>query len=433
MSLFFKTNIAIALFLAKLLLFMALFSTASFANNKENKITKSDIDVVKLKAEKYSFLLGQEISCIRLAVISNNKVEVIPFQIDKIDDLGMPHFPESDNTIDSPLTTVAKNDELLFMAADAVKKVSSEEEAAVLTGHTLLGRISSGVNNEFVVYVLQSNLPLSSKHYVQHNIETGVTDTDNYTLKVDPKNELNWQFLSHKKFGDNESVIDTMKMQMRGGAFTRFAKLTLNNNNLKPKIVNYKLGPIRSILLVETTVVIAKIPVMKMFIQTHRYPSHYEAHSFARIPALFRKALVEPEVIVGLDGNNLFGSKITTAADPSFTVTVDGRWGSDDKRLLENALSMDDNWLLFDTGRDLTMLVFFTVPEHMQHLPLKLAYIDDKNKKMKPENTPGQMPFLGYSMQGMPDVDLLKFSLSIRFYSSKEQINPSEIVAKTRN
>src|SRR5690606_40723201 len=105
------------------------------------------------------------------------------------------------------------------------------------------------------------------------------------------------------------SIIDTLKMRMSGGILLKYPRVTLDNDNLRPKRTGFRIGPIRSIMHLETSVVFAGLPVMKLHVQAMRFPDHYEAHSYAKIPGLYRKAVKQPQVAVTIDGNNLVGGK----------------------------------------------------------------------------------------------------------------------------
>ena len=105
----------------------------------------------------------------------------------------------------------------------------------------------------------------------------------------------------------------------------KFARMTLDNDNLRPKRTGFRIGPIRSVMHLETNVVFAGLPVMKLHVQALRYPNHYEAHSFAKVPTLYRKTLKQPEVTVSVSGNRLYGSHVWTATGAGLMATVDGQ------------------------------------------------------------------------------------------------------------
>jgi len=208
---------------------------------------------------------------------------------------------------------------------------------------------------------------------------------------------------------------------MSGGIFFRFARMTLDNDNLRPRRRGFRIGTIRSVMHLETSVVFAGLPVMKMHVQVMRYPNQFEAHTYSRIPVLYRKSVKAPQVVVSVDGNNLLGAKVQTAAGGDLTTLVDGRIDEEELRLLDRPLSTDNSWIIFDSGNQFALLTELLVPEDLEGIPLQLVYEDDKELENRPENYPGQLPNLGYALNGWPDANELNFSVRLLFFSHLPQ------------
>lgn len=369
-------------------------------------------------------LLGEEVrnkpnSQLSLVAIRNSEIQVIPFQIDEYSDEGLPYL---DNTSLKLLGTQGifdAEDKVLFLGRDAGENWSAQAKkeielhSAIVLKEIELKNVADGSR---YVYLLESYEKRSSHSYVNHDVETGLTNTEYYTLATDPEDELSWQYLSYHSYqGDKEqSLIDTLKMRISGGVLVPVPRITLTNKNLKPKTISSKRGPIRSILQTEIKVVVAKIPVMKMHVQIHRYINHYETHSLAAIPKIFRKTMVKPMISVSLDCNEQYGATVLTAASSNIGY-VDGVFDHNDKKIVDSGLSMRDNWMLFDSQKEFLMMTSLDVPDEMLDIPLGVVYQDDKKLRLKPENYIGQLPNFGYTINGMPDVDLLKFSFSLYF------------------
>src|SRR5690606_13098820 len=166
------------------------------------------------------------------------------------------------------------------------------------------------------------------------------------------------------------SIIDTLKMRMSGGILLKYPRVTLDNDNLRPKRTGFRIGPIRSIMHLETSVVFAGLPVMKLHVQAMRFPDHYEAHSYAKIPGLYRQAVKQPQVSVTIDGNNLFGGKTWTSAGGNLRGTVNGQMDDDELALVERQLSTDDSWIIFDSGKGFALLTELLIPAELEGIPL---------------------------------------------------------------
>src|SRR5699024_10682952 len=229
---------------------------------------------------------------------------------------------------------------------------------------SLLAEVAVSYKDEvYFFYLVKDSPERSAQTYVEHNAETGETRTAHYTLKVDPKNELNWTYLSHAGYQGEGSIIDTLKMRMSAGFMARRARITLDNHNLRPKVTGFKVGPIRSVMHLETRVVITGISVMKLQLQAYRYPNHYEAHSHAVIPSLYKAMLKSPEVTVSIDGNEQYGATVQTAKGNGLIADVKGEPNPAQQALINQGLDADNSWILFDSQQNFSLLAYLDLPK----------------------------------------------------------------------
>lgn len=351
-----------------------------------------------------------------------DRFEPVPFQIDEIDEHGMVWFDGSGFKRQGEAGIFDGADQLLVMYEDA--GAERPAQAVPVSGQLLAEvKVAAPNNNDAFFYLVKNNAQRSAIRYIEHDPVTGVTRTPYYFLTTDPANELDWEYLGYEGYTGpaDASIIDTLKMRMSGGLFFRFARMTLDNDNLKPRRRGFHVGPIRSVMHLETSVVFAGLPVMKMHVQAIRYPNQFEAHTYARIPALYRKSIKAPQVVVSIDGNNLFGAKVRTAAGGKLVAQVDGRIDEQELRLLQRELSTDNSWIIFDSGHQFALLTELLVPKALEGIPLQLVYQDDKKLKNQPENYPGQLPNLGYALNGWPEANELNFSVRLLFFSQLPQ------------
>lgn len=382
--------------------------------------------------EAHQLALEQRWDIERLSVLSmvDGKLLPIPFQIDEINRVDFVDFQdESFESLGQP-GVFDEKDQLLLMYQDLGREPAPQELLANYRVASAI-QVQSGDQLRYAWLVLDQE-ERSGKRYVQHNPETGVTETEHYVLKVDPANELNWSHLGYRKHaqGVERSLIDTLKMRMSGGIMMPVPRITLDNNNLKPTLKYFRDGPIRSVMHLEIRVVFGGLSFMRLHVQVHRYSNHYEAHSFARIPDLYRSTLRRPQVSVSVDGNHLEGATLRTARGGEISGLVNGRMDAEDLELVARGLASDASWLLFDTHQGFALVTELDVPDDLKGIPLDLVFQDDAKLRVRPENFPGQWPNLGYALNGWPEQDELRFTVRLMFSDKIETSAPEQFVAQ---
>lgn len=385
---------------------------------------------VSLGVEELPVLQGESIERLSVMVWRDGRFRPVPFQIDEMDEVDLVWFPESGFQRLGEGGVFDANDQLLVMLRDAGDLAPTDavpEEGSLIAE----AQLTTPGGAARALYLVRDNPRRSPRHYVSHDPVTGVTRTDHYVLTTDPDNELNWRYLGYTGYTGraDTSLIDTLKMRMSGGVLLRFPRVTLDNNNLRPTVVGFHVGPIRSVMHLETRVVFAGLPMMKLQVQAHRYLNHYEAHTFARIPQLYRSTLKQPQVSVSVDGNRLFGATVRTARGGKLQGVVDGKLDQDEQELVRRGLSSDESWILFDTRQEFALLTELDVPPELRGIPLELVYQDDHTLQMKPEQYPGQLPNLGYALNGWPELNELRFAVRLLFDHNFGALAPEEYVA----
>ncbi len=376
-----------------------------------------------------------EVAIGRISVMRcrNGALQPVPFQIDELDQQGFVWFEGSGFKRLGQAGSFDQADQLLIMYEDGGERCSGPQlQTLELVASEVEVAAPNAASRYF--YVTLDHAQRSPTRYIEHDPVKGVTRTPYYFLTTDPENELNWRYLGYEGYQGpaDQSIIDTLKMRMSGGIFMRFARMTLDNDNLRPKRTGFRIGPIRSVMHLETNVVFAGLPVMKLHVQALRYPNHYEAHSYAKVPLLYRKTLKQPQVTVSVDGNNLYGARIWTAGGGDLRAVVDGHLDAQEKQLKDATLTTDNSWIMFDSGRGFALLTELLVPPELEGIPLSLVYDDDAEQENGPEHYPGQLPNLGYALNGWPPTDELNFSVRLLFFSSLDN-QPVKQVAALRS
>ena len=407
--------------------FLLLLGCASAAAQEQRALQHT---VLTLSPAEIPQIAGRSLDQLSVMTWSGEGFVPVPFQIDEMDTVDMVWFAQSGFERHGEKDVYDGADQLLLMLRDAGEPAPAGQRPD--SGEVLAElHLSTPEGSDRAFYVVSGNAERDPRYYVGHDPHTGVTRTDHYVLTTDPANELNWQYLGYSGYHGraDASLIDTLKMRMSGGVLFRFPRVTLDNNNLRPNMTGFSIGPIRSVMHLETRVVFAGLPMMKLHVQAHRYANHYEAHTFARIPPLYRSTLKQPQVSVSIDGNHLLGATVRTARGNNLIGRVDGHMDKDENELVQRGLSSDESWILFDSQRGFALLTELDVPPALHGIPLDLVYQDDRDAEVKPEQYPGQFPNLGYALNGWPEQDELRFAVRLLFDQHFGELAPAEYVA----
>ena len=375
--------------------------------------------VMEVSATQLEAAQGIDLDDLSLMRVENGELVPVAFQLDEMSDHEMVWFQQSGFDRLGSGEVFDGEDRLLAMLTDAGPE---RPEDLIPAQGNIVADLKVATDCHF--YLVQGNPQRSNNYYVAHDADTGQTRTALYELDVDPENELNWRYLSYRTYQGNGSIIDTLKMRMSAGVLSKFTRMTLDNHNLRPQLVGYHVGPIRSVMHLRTRVVLAGIPVMTIQVQAMRYAAHYEAHTYAKVPELYRATLKEPEVSVTVDGNNQLGAQVYTHQFAGSPVTVNGQ--DDDANFAGQPISMAENWILFDSGKQFSLLTELTVPEELMTVPLELIYQDDSALTVEPEQFNGQLPNLGYMLKGWPEQRELRFTVSLYFDSGMRGFSAQE-------
>lgn len=398
------------------------------ADDMEGASRAAEQRVLEVTARDLPSARGLKTERLSLVRWRDDGFEPVPFQIDELDEHDLVWFDGSGHERQGDPGVFDARDELMALFRDVGEKAPDEEQPG--QGEILAElEVRNPAGESLYFYLARDHEPRSPVHYVEHNVETGVTRTPWYRLEVDPDNELNWNHLDYRGYEGEGSIIDTLKMRMSAGVLSRFTRMTLTNRNLDPELLGLKTGPIRSVMHLETRVVISGIPVMTMHVQALRYPAHYEAHTYAEIPFVYRATLKEPRVSVSMDGHEQYGARVKTARSGDLVGKVDGRMDEDERKMVERGLSTDEDWILFDSRKGFSLLTLLEVPEELSGIPLGLIYQDDEDKEVQPERHPGQLPNLGYEIRGWPPEDRMRFAVKLLFDESFHGLAPQRYAA----
>lgn len=375
-------------------------------------------NVVDITGGVLKELSGLKSDAIILARYEKNRFIQVPFQVDDYNVDGRLFFDEGGVAMAGQRGIIDQTDHLLFLSTDAGSErfVKSEEEVTPLYEVKL-----KWAQQTYFIYVLpvDTTLPLSrmesDKKYVSYDKESGLIETDYYSLESNPHNFLDWADFQYFNYTGpkTQSLIDTFKLRVSGSVLGDLASLTLSNKNLKAIQIGLINGPIRASALFKTRVQVAKIPVMSLQLQASYYPKKIEAQAGAKPPSIIAPFFEHASLRATLDGNDLRGAKIYTALGKEFSADVDGKLTRNEMILNEQRIDVEhQNWLLLDHPEHFGFLLQIHVDEKY-NTPVSLVYEDDPLMNDKPERYRGQLPNIGYFVERIPKNRMYVLSLSL--------------------
>lgn len=449
-----------------LLLSLMFFSSHVLANTLSAERNRH---IATLTVKDLPTLNKKPISSLSVQAIVDGELQPIPFQIDEMNQKSNFYYEGKEAPILGEVGLLDEKDELVFMYHDAGTKISGQQPES---GKTLLEIKFEEYGEARYAYIIEGSESRSLKEYVDYDVETGLISTDFYTLEIDPDNLLNWKSHTYKNFKEkNKNLIDTLKIRISGGLLTRWTKINLNNENLKPEVVGIKHGPVRTIVKMDTEVRLAGISVPMVNLMLHYYFSEQsvDAPVLASIPALgmLLKVLKEPSISVSLDFNKLEGSLVTTAKGPKEAAVVDGKMSKlEDQFAIDgitgdmsdlSSVKLENNFLHMDTQKGYEVLALIDIfPESLEGSApelikrslsvfgdkLDVLYHDDVNHYDKPEQFPGAYPEAGYliglASSEQDGMDLtgrveIRFAIKLFFIDDVGEGGPAEFEHQVRN
>jgi len=268
---------------------------------------------------------------------------------------------------------------------------------------------------------------------VSYNSETGLITMPEASVQMNPKDLLDWgDVFPRKSTGiSTESILDTLKVRITG----RFMKmpLRLDNNNLQAKLQNIYTGPVRLTLDAQFRAIVAKVPLLRAHAQIH-----IDSHSAKLVvnlntPKMYAKLLKNPQVIVAIDGNALYGGFVQTSVSKNKTFKIDGKMSDEEKSLNDIQVDDDVSWIWLSSKDDFNLIGQFNVESQAGYNPdiytdIKIYYRDDHSLNDKPERFKGAIPSLGYQLRGMPETEKVALAYKVFFIQGLKSLGAGEYI-----
>ncbi|MCG8394011.1 MAG: hypothetical protein MI745_13100 [Pseudomonadales bacterium] len=372
--------------------------------------------IITLTGEDFESLLGRQTALYSFFSMQDGQLSPVPHQWVDWSEQGFPYFAEDDSTtvVGDP-RRIDREDRLLLRLEDGGPKLDgqvTEQVAAELT-------VTLGGETRYF-YLVKNAYLQSTDRYVQFDPNTMTIKSTDYALTMADQNLFKWNDFYFRGFegenGKRQSILDTLKLRLSAGVFGENNRVTLNNNNLDPKIKQVVRGPLAAMVYASTSVKVARVPVLKI----HNYflvmPQQVEIHSRFTLPGIANTVLARPALDISLDGNGLYGSKLVTSWTGNHVAITDGTLSESEKAMQDMPLE-GVNWLWFGTGRGFDLLAQLDFVKGFD-TPVSLLYQDDATLENEPERFPGQLPNVGFSLDDIPFGK--EFYFITRLYYSKD-------------
>lgn len=356
--------------------------------------------IITLTGDDLKPLQGKQSALYSFFAVQDGKLQPVPHQWVQWSEEGYPFFEEDSSTkLAGDPQRIDSQDRLLLRFEDggpALTSTTSEKIAAELT-------VQQG-NESRLFYLVKNAYLQSTERYVQFDPDTLTIKSTDFALTMADHNLFKWNDFYFRGFegknGQRQSILDTLKLRLSAGVFGENNRITLNNNNLDPKVKQVVSGPLAALVYASTSVKVARVPVLRI----HNYflimPQQVEIHSRFTLPGLADTVLERPALDISLDGNGLYNSKLVTSWTGNNVAITDGKLSKAEKEMLKMPLK-GDNWIWFGTGRGFDMLAQLAFVKGFT-TPVSLLYQDDASQINEPERFTGQLPNVGFSLTDLP-------------------------------
>jgi len=373
-------------------------------------------------------LINQSIDTLSIYALEKNQLVPIPFQFEEFDHLGfLINNSLAKDKHKSTKGVFDNNDLLVFMLKDTGLQATAAQRRLVDVVSEI--KIEDSSVSSYVYLV--RNGKISERRYVDYDSNSGLISTPSASINLNPKDLLDWGDVIPTDAVDQQSVLDCFKIRING-KFLAF-QLKLNNNNLQARLKKVHEGPVRLTLDAEIRAVVAKAPLLKADAQLHFDSSSARIYIDIDVPEQYSKLIKNPVVLIGVDGNNLYGQNVQTSVTGKNVYRVDGKMDFREKQL--NKISVKDpvSWLWLNDENDLSLIGQYDLSSNAnfdpKHYPaITIFYLDDDEVIDKPERVRGAVPTLGYRLDGLPASNNVKMSYKVLIIRNLKLLTAGEFL-----
>lgn len=387
--------------------------------------TTSEQKIIEIKGAELPGLTGKPFSPLNLFALRQGMLVPIPHQCEDFDDEGYSWFKQSKARLRGTEGILDAHDSLFFRFANAGARLDQAQSA--LTPTLMEIEIKDGGNVRYV-YVSQQSVGFTHTPLANYDASSGKISTDFFTLQTDPDNLLRWSDFTYRHFQGlpNNTLLDTLKLRIEAGVILNNARVTLDNQNLRTKVIATKSGPIRTVMLAESSMNFAGVPVVYIDMQMQLYPQQINIDAKVAVPSILKRLLKDPTATVTLDGHNLTGSELRSSVALK-SVVVDGKMTAEELAIDDNPVGQNA-WIWLSTHKGFDIFSTLYIPPNFA-VPVTLHYQDSLTDEDSPERFDGQGPNVGYHMQDIPVNDTFHFAFQAYFTDTLTGTPPEQLSA----
>lgn len=383
----------------------------------------SEQKIIEIKGVELPALAGKAFSNLTLFAVKQGLLMPIPHQCEDFDDEGYSWFKQGKVPLRGREAIMDAHDSLLFRFADAGDKLSDAQASAA--NNLVQIRIQDG-NEIRYVYMSQQPMRFSHTPLANYDATSGKITTDYFTLQTSPENLLQWSNFTYRHFEGlpNDTLLDTLKIRLDAGVVLNNARVTLDNQNLRTKVVAVKAGPVRTVMLAESSMNFAGIPVVFIDFQLQLYPQQINIDAKVEVPEILKRLLKHPTATVSIDGHNLGGSEFRSSVSNE-SVTVDGTMSANETVLSKQKIQQNA-WIWLSSHKGFDIFSTLYIPPNF-NVPVALHYQDSLTNEDPPERFSGQGPNVGYHMRDVPVNDTFHFAFQAWFTDTLKGVAPEQL------
>jgi hypothetical protein len=355
-------------------------------------------EIVDVSAANLAPFHGLPLERLGLYACVRGACRPIPLQIDERDPQGhwvIDRGPGAGS--DTPPATLDGNDHLLFMAADAGKRV----QRADLPGRFPVVEVrvhdplQSSTRWAYLVAFAEA-APRSTTTYVRYDPASDSVRGARVTLGF--RGGIPSQLGLH---GDHlqDDLLDRFKVRATASFFWGLLRFSRSEDDVSSEFLGWREGPIRVIRAAQHRVRLGwgiRSPTFGSYVYVHR--------DFARLPVSLRLNFKATFFFSGidirtvLDFRDLRGWGVLVPGIPGL-LPVDGQTSAAE----EHVGSLADPWFAL-LGPHITLVQSMRVSPSLQSMRRRLYYRDAPAGAEPPEEFAGELPGIGYRMDGWEKV-----------------------------
>jgi hypothetical protein len=393
-----------------------------------NKAEESRL--VNVQGDMFPNLVGKELRRYALLSVKDGRLRAIPMQFVERTLEGFPYFATDDSVkAAGNANLLDATDQLVFQLDD--------------TGPRFTGRSMQRLYAEIEVmtsdgpryaYVADPGFLQNNRLLTKYDERAGVIGTDWYELEVDPENMNIWKDFFFRTYTATEgkkkrTLLDTMKVKLSSGVFTKNNRITLDNRNLDTKIIEIRRGQVQTEVFARVHVEVARVPFLTVLMYYVIQPRQTEIYAKFKIPVVAEAVAEQPSVSMAIDGNRLEGGKLWTSWGFDEPVITDGRMDNAEAALMARAVPSDKSWLLYDTEQGFAVLADMEFRRGFD-TPLKMVYKDSRRDEDPPERFIGQWPNVGFQLDNVPIGKEFFLKATLAFNDTIGNMTPRDYAAQ---